>query len=152
MNTDRQILQHCLNLIGRLSPRSIESHLLTLLKLLPFVVQSKLDTVVAPHVNADEPWHSDLVMALSQELLNLVDVPLKIITDEESKKKEEFLISEYNRDGDAYRSPFSNRYILPNPEACSQDDEWMETLYFPGKKLRLLEILMNDAITVYRDM
>jgi F-actin capping protein, beta subunit len=157
MNTDREILQHCLNVISRLAPQSIESHLLTLLKMLPFVVQSKLSSIGADATAAvattTPSANNAIVLDLSQELLNLVDTPLKVLIDEESSQKEEFLISEFNRDGDAYRSPFSDCYILPGtstmPATAASDSD---DAFHPVGILRTLEISLNEAISIYREM
>lgn len=53
----------------------------------------------------------DLVPDLTEELLAAVDQPLKVVRDRTIGK--EYLICDYNRDGDSYRSPWSNTYTPP---------------------------------------
>ena len=81
----------------------------------------------------------DLVPHLCEDLLASVDQPLRVAKDELTGK--EFLQCDYNRDGDSYRSPWSNKYF---PElhdgAC------------PSERLRKLEIEMNAAFDVYREL
>ena len=76
---------------------------------------------------------------LAGELLANVDMPLRIIEDKKAKKS--FLICDYNRDGDSFRSPFSNTYFPP-----------MDSDFFPSDKLRQLEVQLNDAFEMYREM
>ena len=46
---------------------------------------------------------------LKDEFIQKIDQPLEIEIDTDSGR--EFLKCEYNRDGDSYRSPFSNKYF-----------------------------------------
>lgn len=50
----------------------------------------------------------DLVPSLCEDLLSSVDQPLKIAKDKESGK--DYLLCDYNRDGDSYRFD-QNRYL-----------------------------------------
>merc|ERR1712180_825 len=50
----------------------------------------------------------DLVPELCEDLLSSVDQPLKIARDKTVGK--DYLLCDYNRDGDSYRSPWSNQY------------------------------------------
>lgn len=81
----------------------------------------------------------DLVPGLCEDLLSSVDQPLKIARDKTVGK--DYLLCDYNRDGDSYRSPWSNAYDPP------LDDGAM-----PSEKLRRLEIDANAAFDQYRDM
>ena len=54
----------------------------------------------------------------------------------------EFLICDYNRDGDSYRSPWSNKSF---PDASGGEP-------YPSTQLRELEKAANDAFDTYRDM
>lgn len=81
----------------------------------------------------------DLVPELCEDLLSSIDQPLKIARDKETGK--DYLLCDYNRDGDSYRSPWSNTYDPP------LDDGAM-----PSNKLRQLEIEANNAFDQYRDM
>ncbi len=53
----------------------------------------------------------DLVPDLTEELLTAVDQPLKVVRDRTVGK--DYLLCDYNRDGDSYRSPWTNTYIPP---------------------------------------
>eukprot|EP01120_Amphizonella_sp_Union-15-10_P010514 TRINITY_DN4217_c0_g1_i1.p1 TRINITY_DN4217_c0_g1~~TRINITY_DN4217_c0_g1_i1.p1 ORF type:complete len:281 (+),score=46.96 TRINITY_DN4217_c0_g1_i1:130-972(+) len=81
----------------------------------------------------------DVVPELSSELLYNVDQPLKIAHD--TKAKKDYLLCDYNRDGESYRSPWSNQYFPPLKDGVS-----------PSKLLRQLEIDVNDAFDVYREL
>merc|ERR1711916_276810 len=48
---------------------------------------------------------------MGDSLLSAVDQPLRVEKDEASGK--DFLLCDYNRDGDSYRSPWSNEYNPP---------------------------------------
>lgn len=81
----------------------------------------------------------DLVPHLCEDLLSSVDQPLKIALDKQTGK--DYLLCDYNRDGDSYRSPWSNSYDPP------LDDGTM-----PSEKLRQLEVDANNAFNTYREM
>ncbi|XP_057701296.1 F-actin-capping protein subunit beta-like isoform X1 [Corythoichthys intestinalis] len=81
----------------------------------------------------------DLVPALTEDLLSAVDQPLKIARDKVLGK--DYLLCDYNRDGDSYRSPWSNTYDPPI------DDGSM-----PSIRLRKLEVEANNAFDQYRDL
>ena len=53
----------------------------------------------------------DLVPDLTEELLAAVDQPLKVFRDRTVGK--DYLLCDYNRDGDSYRSPWTNTYTPP---------------------------------------
>jgi len=81
----------------------------------------------------------DLVPDLTEQLLSAVDQPLKIAHDPVSSR--DYLLCDYNRDGDSYRSPWSNKYDPPLPDgAC------------PSVDLRKLEVAANDTFDIYRDL
>ncbi|CAG7849638.1 F-actin-capping protein subunit beta [Serendipita indica DSM 11827] len=75
----------------------------------------------------------------ADDLLGSVDQPLKLLTDKSTGR--EYLACDYNRDGDSYRSPWSNEYDPP-----------LEDGTVPSAKLRRLEIAANDAFDTYREM
>uniref|UniRef100_A0A6M2DLZ5 F-actin-capping protein subunit beta n=1 Tax=Xenopsylla cheopis TaxID=163159 RepID=A0A6M2DLZ5_XENCH len=81
----------------------------------------------------------DLVPALCEDLLSSVDQPLKIVKDVSVDK--DYLLCDYNRDGDSYRSPWSNTYFPP-----------LEDGSMPSERLRKLEIDANYAFDQYREM
>ncbi|KAF5291438.1 hypothetical protein FQR65_LT01749 [Abscondita terminalis] len=81
----------------------------------------------------------DLVPSLCEDLLSSVDQPLKIAKDKETGK--DYLLCDYNRDGDSYRSPWSNTYDPP-----------LEDGSMPSERLRKLELDANHAFDQYREM
>ncbi|XP_061719256.1 F-actin-capping protein subunit beta [Cydia fagiglandana] len=81
----------------------------------------------------------DLVPSLCEDLLSSVDQPLKIAKDRSNGK--DYLLCDYNRDGDSYRSPWSNTYDPP-----------LEDGSMPSERLRKLEIDANHAFDQYREM
>eukprot|EP01120_Amphizonella_sp_Union-15-10_P002516 TRINITY_DN1278_c0_g1_i1.p1 TRINITY_DN1278_c0_g1~~TRINITY_DN1278_c0_g1_i1.p1 ORF type:complete len:271 (-),score=42.72 TRINITY_DN1278_c0_g1_i1:82-894(-) len=81
----------------------------------------------------------DIVPDLTEELLSSVDQPLKIVHDSESKR--DYLICDYNRDGDSFRSPWSNKFDPPLHDGQT-----------PSGELRDLEIKLNEAFDIYRDL
>jgi len=105
-------LDHALDLMRRLPPQNIEKNLSDLI---------------------------DLVPDLCEDLLSSVDQPLKIARDVVSGK--DFILCDYNRDGDSYRSPWSNKYDPP-----------LEDGAVPSSKLRQLELEANSAFDQYREM
>jgi len=81
----------------------------------------------------------DLVPDLVERLLSAVDQPLKVAHDPSSKR--DYLLCDYNRDGDSYRSPWSNKY-----------EPFIDDGAVPSPELRKLEISANEAFDVYRDL
>ena len=77
--------------------------------------------------------------ALCEDLLSSIDQPLKIARDKETGK--DYLLCDYNRDGDSYRSPWSNTYDPPLSDGA-----------MPSDRLRKLEIEANQAFDQYRVM
>lgn len=109
--TDQQ-LDCALDLMRRLPPQQIEKNLSDLI---------------------------DLVPKLCEDLLSSVDQPLKVAKDKENGR--DYLLCDYNRDGDSYRSPWSNKYDPP-----------LEDGALPSDRLRKLEIEANTAFDQYREM
>ncbi|XP_054769009.1 F-actin-capping protein subunit beta-like [Lytechinus pictus] len=81
----------------------------------------------------------DLVPDLCEDLLSSVDQPLKIAKDNTCGK--DYLLCEYNRDADSYRSPWSNEY-----------DPKLENGAVPSPALRKLEENANSAFDTYREL
>ncbi|CAB1353722.1 unnamed protein product [Coregonus sp. 'balchen'] len=81
----------------------------------------------------------DLVPSLCEDLLSSVDQPLKIARDKVVGK--DYLLCDYNRDGDSYRSPWSNKYEPPIDDGA-----------MPSARLRKLEVEANNAFDQYRDL
>lgn len=107
-----EVLDSMLDLMRRLPPTRIEENLDALLNICP---------------------------EYADDLLGSVDQPLKLLTDKASGR--EYLACDYNRDGDSYRSPWSNEYDPPLDDGT-----------VPSAKLRRLEIAANDAFDTYREM
>lgn len=74
----------------------------------------------------------------SSDLLSLVDQPLEVLWDESSGKQ--FLLCDYNRDGDSHRSPWSGTYFPPLEDGTQ-----------PPPILRVLEVEANEIFALYRD-
>ncbi|KAF8071769.1 F-actin capping protein beta subunit [Lyophyllum atratum] len=75
----------------------------------------------------------------ADDLLGSVDQPLQLRTDRATGR--EYLACDYNRDGESYRSPWSNDYDPPLDDGT-----------VPTPKLRKLEIAANEAFDTYREM
>jgi len=81
----------------------------------------------------------DLVPDLTEQLLSAVDQPLKIAHDPVSKR--DYLLCDYNRDGDSYRSPWSNKYDPP-----------LDDGQLPSAELRKLEIMANEVFLIFTEI
>ncbi|XAR62229.1 hypothetical protein NMG60_11016914 [Bertholletia excelsa] len=92
------------------------------------------------------PKHSETALSAllslmpdrSSDLLSQVDQPLQVLCDVNCGK--EFILCEYNRDADSYRSPWSNEYHPPLDDGP-----------YPSAELRELEIEANEVFAIYRD-
>eukprot|EP00605_Chrysophyceae_sp_TOSAG23-4_P001979 GSChrysophyteH1.ASY1.ANO1.2193.1 assembled CDS len=73
------------------------------------------------------------------ELLQRIDQPLEEASDPVNGRK--FLQCDYNRDGDSYRSPWSNKYT---PE--------LDDGFLPSDKLRKMEVEANSLFDTYREL
>lgn len=105
-------LTAALNLMRRMPPSSVENSLAGLIELVP---------------------------SLTDDLLNRVDQPLKIEKCQKSGKF--FVLCDYNRDGDSYRSPWSNEYYPPVDDG-----------FLPTQKLREMEVEANLLFDIYRKL
>lgn len=108
-------LKACLNVMRRMPPSQAEANLSGLVNLVP---------------------------DLEDELLSRVDQPLVIKSDAESGRP--YLLCDYNRDGDSYRSPWSNKYDPP----IEDDDGGV----MPSPALRGMEVEANEVFDAYREM
>ena len=90
-----QKLDFALDLMRRLPPQQIEKNLTNLI---------------------------DLVPNLCEDLLSAIDQPLKVARDKKVGK--DYLLCDYNRDGDSYRSPWSNVYDPPFEDGIQPSDRW----------------------------
>jgi len=76
---------------------------------------------------------------LTEDLLSSVDQPLE--TRRCKKTGRDYLLCDYNRDGDSWRSPWSNEFEPPVEDAVR-----------PSERVRRMEVKMNEAIDVYREL
>merc|ERR1711879_104900 len=81
----------------------------------------------------------DLVPDLTEQLLSMVDQPLKVAHDSQARR--DYLLCDYNRDGDSYRSPWTNKYDPSLPDGA-----------LPSAQLRQLEVQANEVFDIYRDL
>jgi capping protein beta len=81
----------------------------------------------------------NLVPDLTDELLQRVDQPLKVMDCPDTGRK--YVLCDYNRDGDSYRSPWSNKFNPP-----------LEDGFAPSEELRKLEIEANYVFDAYRNL
>ena len=109
---DSEVLRSSLSLLRRLPPNAIEHNLTGILNLLP---------------------------NYADELLQRIDQPLETNLDESNGRK--YLCCDYNRDGDSYRSPWSNEYFPTINDG-----------FLPSDPLRELEIEANELFDTYREM
>ncbi|KZS94183.1 F-actin capping protein beta subunit [Sistotremastrum niveocremeum HHB9708] len=75
----------------------------------------------------------------ADDFLGSVDQPLILKVDRTTGK--EYLACDYNRDGDSYRSPWSNEYDPPIDDGT-----------LPSAKMRKLEVAANEAFDTYREL
>merc|ERR1711935_95012 len=109
---DEEMLDSALDLMRRLPPQNTEEDLDGLIRLQP---------------------------DLCEDLLASVDQPLKIAKDTASGR--DYLLCDYNRDGDSYRSPHTNKYDPPLADGV-----------VPSPAIRKLEMEANNAFDTYREM
>lgn len=81
----------------------------------------------------------ELVPDLTDDLLNNVDQPLQVQKDPDTGR--DYILCDYNRDGDSYRSPWSNKYFPAMADG-----------FFPTPKLRQMEIEANNVFDTYRKL
>ncbi|KAI5927702.1 F-actin capping protein [Camillea tinctor] len=115
-----------LDLLRRLNPKHTTAHLGSLITLAP---------------------------DLTEDLLSSVDQPLAVRRCKQTGR--DYLLCDYNRDGDSYRSPWSNEFDPPlaSPSAAgSNDDGAAGDGGALGEKVRKMEIRANEAFDVYREL
>ncbi|TKA63532.1 F-actin-capping protein subunit beta [Cryomyces minteri] len=81
----------------------------------------------------------DLVPDLTEDLLSSVDQPLEVRPCKKTGR--DYLLCDYNRDGDSWRSPWSNEFDPPVSDA-----------ELPSERVRKMEIRANEAFDVYREL
>ena len=94
---------------------------------------------------------------LAEDLLSSVDQPLPARRCRQTGR--EYLLCDYNRDGDSYRSPWSNEFDPPldgGPGAGGVGpggrSEGAGEGAVPGERVRRMEVKANEAFDVYRDL
>ncbi|KAI0873020.1 F-actin-capping protein subunit beta [Hypoxylon argillaceum] len=125
-----------LDLLRRLNPKHTSAHLNALIALAP---------------------------DLTEDLLSSVDQPLAVRRCRQSGR--DYLLCDYNRDGDSYRSPWSNEFdppLLqdPTPSSSSSGGDGEDggagtaaaAAGLPSEKVRRMEIRANEAFDVYREL
>jgi capping protein beta len=92
---------------------------------------------------------------LTEDLLSSVDQPLTVRRCKQTGR--DYLLCDYNRDGDSYRSPWSNQFDPPLDEAGSGGvgaggNEGAGEGAIPSERVRKMEVKANEAFDVYRDL
>ncbi|KAL1839480.1 hypothetical protein VTJ49DRAFT_1455 [Mycothermus thermophilus] len=95
---------------------------------------------------------------LTEDLLSSVDQPLAVRRCKQTGR--DYLLCDYNRDGDSYRSPWSNQFDPPLDEAGAGvggvgpggANEGAGEGAVPGERVRKMEIKANEAFDVYREL
>jgi hypothetical protein len=121
--TIRGVLRHS-DLLRRLNPKHTTDHLNAIISLAP---------------------------DLQEDLLSSVDQPLSVRRCQQTGR--DYLLCDYNRDGDSYRSPWSNEFdppLEPTGRGAGDDEEGGGAL--PSERVRKIEIAANEAFDVYREM
>jgi len=119
-----------LDLLRRLNPKHTSDHLNSIISLAP---------------------------DLTEDLLASVDQPLTVKRCRDTGR--EYLLCDYNRDGDSYRSPWSNKFDPPLDEAGAGaggvgagGSEGAGEGAIPSERVRRMEIKANEAFDVYREL
>lgn len=82
-----------------------------------------------------------LLPDLTEDLLSSVDQPLEVRRCKKTGR--DYLLCDYNRDGDSWRSPWSNEFEPPVPDGEGT---------VPSERVRKMEIRMNEGVDVYREL
>ena len=110
MDTKKKELKAAINLISMMPPSKMRKNQVGLINLAPSLEDSLLDKVELPH-----------------------------ILELDTLKNEHFIKTEFNRDGDEYRSPYSNIYFPPTTAEN----------YIPSSTLREFEVKGNQLFKEY---
>jgi len=105
-------VKSALNIVRRINPKNSSENLKSLISISPDV---------------------------EEHLLQRIDQPFTVSKDDFGNS---FIECEYNRDGNSYRSPFSNKYIPSLPSSN----------FFPSYPLREIELLFNKKLNLYTDL
>jgi len=85
---------------------------------------------------------------LTEDLLSSVDQPLSVRRCKQTGR--DYLLCDYNRDGDSYRSPWSNEF--DPPLGATGGGESGGGGATPSEKVRRMEVKANEAFDVYREL
>ncbi|PHH65458.1 hypothetical protein CDD81_2238 [Ophiocordyceps australis] len=115
-----------LDLLRRLNPKHTSQHLNAIISLAP---------------------------DLTEDLLSSVDQPLAIRRCKQTGR--DYLLCDYNRDGDSHRSPWSNEFDPPLDEAgdgAGGASDGAGEGAIPSERVRKMEIKANEAFDIYREL
>ncbi|KAK7418993.1 F-actin-capping protein subunit beta [Neonectria magnoliae] len=117
-----------LDLLRRLNPKQTTDHLNAIISLAP---------------------------DLTEDLLSSVDQPLTVRRCKETGR--DYLLCDYNRDGDSYRSPWSNQFDPPLDESGAGGvgaggSEGAGEGAIPSERVRKMEVRANEAFDIYREL
>ncbi|KAF4978059.1 hypothetical protein FZEAL_5524 [Fusarium zealandicum] len=92
---------------------------------------------------------------LTEDLLSSVDQPLTVRRCKQTGR--DYLLCDYNRDGDSYRSPWSNEFDPPLDESGAggvgaAGSEGAGEGAIPSERVRKMEVKANEAFDVYREL
>lgn len=89
---------------------------------------------------------------MTEDLLSSVDQPLTIKRCKQTGR--DYLLCDYNRDGDSYRSPWSNEFDPPLDGGVGDGGagDGAGAAGVPSDKVRRMEIKANEAFDVYREL
>jgi len=137
-----EALTAALDLIRRLPPQTVDQHLDHLCQLQPDLADDLLSSVDQPlQLRHDSSSRDYLVRPPppppSPHLGPASSSPSHTLQLTRNRTQ----ACDYNRDGDSYRSPWTNEYDPPLADGT-----------LPSGPLRHLELALNDAFDVYRDL
>ncbi|KAB8303364.1 hypothetical protein EYC80_004796 [Monilinia laxa] len=98
----------------------------------------------------------DLVPSLTEDLLSSVDQPLTVSRCRKTGR--DYLLCDYNRDGDSYRSPWSGEFETPvggtTPGGIDDqgNNDGAGEGAVPSERVRKMEVRANEAFDVYREL
>lgn len=84
-----------------------------------------------------------LAPQLTEDLLSSVDQPLEVRRCKKTGR--DYLLCDYNRDGDAWRSPWSNEFDGAPGEGEEEGTK-------PSDRVRKMEVQMGEAVEIYREL
>lgn len=92
---------------------------------------------------------------LTEDLLSSVDQPLTVKRCKQTGR--DYLLCDYNRDGDSHRSPWSNQFDPPLDDSGAggvgaDGNEGAGEGAVPSERVRKMEIKSNEAFDIYRDL